>query len=531
MQNIILIGFMGSGKDSVGRAIARRSGLTFLSTDRMIELAENRSISDIFQNSGESYFRRREQKALKTIRGLRNIVLATGGGIVKDKSNCKRLARLGKVVNLDVNAETMKNRLIDNNTRPLLKKSGAVEKLLNERTGIYDFADIRIDTNNNTQDQIAKNIIKQLNLDSKQSTPKDTEIISVNASSGEYNVHVGSDILDSLPHLIRKHPQRCAIMTNPLIGGLLLDRVVEILSSYKIEVLPIIIHDGESFKTLKTISKIYDILLNNHFDRSDMLIGLGGGVITDITGFVAATLKRGCRFINIPTTLLSQVDASVGGKTGVNHVSGKNLIGSFYQPELVLADIELIKTLPDREFRNGLAEVIKTALIRDKDLFEFLESEKTAVLKRDNIILKKIVSRCVEVKRDIVRDDEKELSGVRSLLNFGHTVGHMVETGSHYRRIRHGEAVAMGMVLEAQIGRHLSGMETQDIERITALICDYQLPVSIPETLDLTSLKQHLLQDKKISNGTLKLPVLTSIGKSKIEELPWDRFVSYMGRI
>jgi len=316
MQNIILIGFMGSGKDCVGRAIARRSGLTFLSTDRMIELAENRSISDIFQNSGEPCFRRQEQKALKSIRGMQNIVLATGGGIVKDERNRKRLARLGKVVHLDVNAETVKNRLVDNDTRPLLKQPGAIGKLLNERTGIYDFADIRVDTNSNTPDQIAKNIIKQLNLDSKQTVPKDTKIISVNTSSGEYNVNVGFDILDSLPHLIGKHPQRCGIITNPLVGGLLLDRIVQILSSHKIRVLPIIIPDGESFKTLKTISKIYDILLDNRFERSDMLIGLGGGVITDISGFVAATLKRGCRLVHIPTTLLSQVDAGVGGKTG-----------------------------------------------------------------------------------------------------------------------------------------------------------------------------------------------------------------------
>ncbi|MBU0712552.1 3-dehydroquinate synthase [bacterium] len=531
MQNIILIGFMGSGKDCVGRAIARRSDSTFLSTDRMIELAEKRSISDIFKNSGEVYFRRLEQKVLKSISGMQNIVLATGGGIVKDEQNRKRLSKLGKVVHLEVTADTVKKRLAGDDTRPLLKQPGAVENLLHERAGIYDFADLGTGTDGKTPDQIAEIISKQLNLCDKQSRPKDAEIIPVNTSSGAYNVHVASGILDSLPLFIDKLPKRCAIITNPLVGGLLLDRVIDILSSQNIEVLPIIIPDGERYKSLKTVSKIYDILLENRFDRGDMLIGLGGGVITDITGFVAATLKRGCRLLNIPTTLLSQVDAGVGGKTGVNHSAGKNLIGSFYQPELVLADIELLKTLSEREFRNGLAEVIKTALIRDKDLFAYLESEKLSVLNREAKALQKIVTRCQEIKRDIVQADEKELSGIRSLLNFGHTVGHMIEAGSHYRGVKHGEAVAIGMALEAQIGRQLSDLEEQEIGRIITLIQDFQLPISVPEKLKLKTIRQHLLQDKKISNGVLKLPVLMGIGNSKIEELPWDRFVSYMDQI
>ncbi|MDO9548479.1 MAG: 3-dehydroquinate synthase [Candidatus Marinimicrobia bacterium] len=531
MQNIVLIGFMGSGKDCVGRAIAQRSGLTFLSTDRMIELMENRSISDIFENSGEACFRRLEQKVLKSISGMQNIGLATGGGIVKDEPNRKRLSKLGKVVHLEVTAETVKDRLTDDDKRPLLKQADAVEKLLDEREGIYDFAGLCVITDGKTPNQIAEIIIKQLKLDGKQSQPKDAEIIPVNTSSGAYNVHVGSGILDSLPCSIDKFPKRCAIITNPLVGGLVLDRVVDILSSQNIDVLPIIIPDGERFKSLNTVSKIYDILLEHRFDRGDMLIGLGGGVITDITGFVAATLKRGCRLVNIPTTLLSQVDASVGGKTGVNHSAGKNLIGSFYQPELVLADIDLLKTLSEREFRNGLAEVIKAALIRNKDLFEFLESNKHSVLNRDTKALQKIVTCCVEIKRDIVQADERELSGVRSLLNFGHTVGHMIEAGSHYRGIKHGEGVAIGMVLETQIGKHFSGIDGREAERIITLIRDYRLPVSIPGKLELKTVRQHILQDKKISNGVLKLPVLMSIGKSKIEELPWDRFVSYMDQI
>ena len=528
MQNIILIGFMGSGKDSVGQEIARRSGLTFLSTDRIIELAKNRSISDIFEHSGETYFRRMEKKVVRSISGLQNIVLATGGGIVKDEDNQKRLSRLGTVVYLKVTAETVRKRTDGDTSRPLLMKPDAVENLLRERADIYKFANFAVDTDNSTPDKLAETILRQLSIDIKPTPPIGPGIIPVKTSSGEYNVIVGPGILESLPQFIDKLPKRCAIITNPLVGGLLLDRVSDIFAVLDINVIPVTIPDGERYKSLKTVSKIYDILLENRFDRGDMLIGLGGGVITDTAGFVAATLKRGCRLVNIPTTLLSQVDASVGGKTGVNHESGKNLIGSFYQPELVLADIELLKTLADREFHNGLAEVIKAALIRDNDLFACLESEKSSVLNRNIKTLQKIVTRCVEIKRDIVQADEKELSGIRSLLNFGHTIGHMIEAGSHYRGVKHGEAVAIGMALETQIGRQLSELE---IERIITLIQDFKLPISVPEKLNLKTIRQHLLQDKKISNGVLKLPVLMGIGKSKIEELPWDRFESYMDQI
>jgi 3-dehydroquinate synthase len=522
---------MGSGKDSIGRAIARRSGLTFLSTDRMIELAENRSINAIFQDSGEACFRRLEKRALKALSGMENIVLATGGGIVKDVGNRRRLSRLGKVVYLDVNAETVKQRLAGDDTRPLLQQPGAVEKLLNERAEIYNFADISVDANSLAPEQLAETILRQLNFAGKDSRPKDTCVIPVDAATGAYNVQVGAGALATLPGIIDRLPRRCAVITNPLVGGLLLDRVVAMLAVRNVAVLPIIIPDGERYKSLKTVSKIYDLLLGNRFDRSDMLLGLGGGVVTDITGFVAATLKRGCRLVNIPTTLLAQVDAGVGGKTGVNHAAGKNLIGCFYQPELVLADIELLQTLPEREFRNGLAEVIKTALIRDKKLVEFLEKERNAVLNRDNAALQIIVTRSVEIKRDIVQADEKELSGVRSLLNFGHTVGHILEAGSGYQGIKHGEAVAIGMVMEARIGRRLAGVDGGEAERIRTLISAYGLPVAIPEKFDLAGMRRHLLQDKKISNGMIKLPVLIKIGESKTEELPWERFVSYMDQI
>jgi len=531
MQNLILIGFMGSGKDSVGREIARRSGLRFLSTDRMIELAEKRSISTIFKESGEVYFRRLERKMLASLRGLQNIVLATGGGIVQNPLNRKRLAQLGTVVQLKVTADTVKKRLKGDETRPLLKQPGAVEKLLAERRGMYDFASVAIDTDVLTPAEIAEKIIRQARPGIDKSKAFRTTTVPVKTAGDEYQIKIGTGILDTLLQLLRKIPRRCAVITNPLVGGLLLDRLTTLLAADDISVLHVVIPDGERFKSLKTVSKIYDTLLEHQFDRSDLIVGLGGGVVTDIAGFVAATLKRGCRLINIPTTLLAQVDASMGGKTGVNHRSGKNLIGSFYQPELVLADIDLLQTLSGREFRNGLAEVLKTALIRDRELFELLEKNPEAVLARDNELLARIVRRCVEIKRAVVQADEKEISGLRALLNFGHTIGHIIEAGCHYRKLKHGEAVAIGMAVEAQITRQISGLPETDVKRIVHTIRRYRLPASLPAGLEPGQLREYLQQDKKLADGKLKIPLLSAIGQSNIKEMTWQHFGSFMDQI
>ncbi|MCK4641627.1 MAG: 3-dehydroquinate synthase, partial [Candidatus Marinimicrobia bacterium] len=250
-----------------------------------------------------------------------------------------------------------------------------------------------------------------------------------------------------------------------------------------------------------------------------------------IAGFVAATLKRGCRLVNVPTTLLAQVDAGVGGKTGVNHPLGKNLIGSFYQPDLVLADMKFLKILPEREFRNGLAEVIKVAVIGDEKLFNLLVNRRDEILTRESKLLREIVTRCVHFKRDIVQEDEKELTGRRSLLNFGHTIGHVIEAGSKYRRIKHGEAVAIGMVMEAKIAMQIDGLTKHDVQRITDLIASYNLPISSPRKFSSDDIQSHILQDKKIRNGKLNLPVLRAIGESYIKELEWNRFVSFMDQI
>jgi len=295
--------------------------------------------------------------------------------------------------------------------------------------------------------------------------------------------------------------------------------------------LPIIMPAGERYKNLKTVNRIYDTLLEHHFDRSDLIIGFGGGVITDIAGFVAATLKRGCHLIQLPTTLLAQVDASVGGKTGVNHSLGKNLIGSFYQPELVCTDVSMLNTLPEREFRNGLAEVIKMAVIRDANLFILLETQRRRILARDPGLLMRIIERCVRLKQVIVQADERELSGLRALLNFGHTLGHPYETAGHYRQLKHGEAIAIGMAQEIQISRFLNDLSESDSQRIIDLIAAYGLPIKYSKQLPINQFLDILHQDKKARDSKLRLPLIKTIGTSNLKELEWTQFESFMDQI
>ena len=531
MPNLILIGFMGSGKDCVGKELARQTGLTFLSTDAMIELVENRTINDIFERNGEPYFRHLEKKILNFIKDLKNVIIATGGGMVINPQNRRKLAQLGTVVQLSVDAATVKQRLRDDGFRPLLKQPEALEKLLAERRGIYDFARIKLNTADQSPAQIAAELLAQIDLPKPKKPSVKTRWVTVRTPSSTYDVIIGSGLLGEIHTRLPYQPHRCAIISNPLVAALFMPPLETNLKAAGMELLPIIIPDGERYKNLKTVDRIYDTLLEHHFDRSDLIIGLGGGVITDIAGFVAATLKRGCRLIQLPTTLLAQVDASVGGKTGVNHSAGKNLIGSFYQPNLVCADVSLLNTLPEREFRNGLAEVIKMAVIRDANLFNLLEAERHRILARDPRLLVRIVTRCVQLKQVIVQADERELSGLRALLNFGHTLGHLYETAGHYRQLKHGEAIAIGMTQEIRISRFVNGLSASDSCRIIDLIAAYGLPVKYSKQLPVSQFLDILHQDKKARDRKLILPLIQSIGTSNIKEIEWAQFESFMDQI
>ncbi|WP_372881178.1 3-dehydroquinate synthase [Psychromonas sp.] len=307
--------------------------------------------------------------------------------------------------------------------------------------------------------------------------------------------------------------KKVMIVSNEIVAPLYLAACKETLSGFQID--QVILPDGEKFKTLATFETILTALLANKHARDTTIIALGGGVIGDMAGFAAACYQRGVPFIQVPTTLLSQVDSSVGGKTAVNHPLGKNMIGAFYQPQSVIIDIDCLKTLPAREFSAGMAEVIKYGIIYDPAFFRWLEEHATEIKALQPESITYMIKRCCEIKAEIVSLDEKE-GGIRALLNLGHTFGHAIEAEQGYGNWLHGEAVAAGMVLAAKTARHLDLMNSAQVEQIISLIKQFDLPISAPEEMHYQQFAEHMQLDKKVLDGKLRLILPTSIGTSAI---------------
>lgn len=336
--------------------------------------------------------------------------------------------------------------------------------------------------------------------------------LNLDLGDRSYPIHIGKGLLDK-GELITTHIKgsRVAIVSNDTVAPLYLDRLGKVLE--KFDPLSIILPDGEEYKTLDSLNRIFTSLLENRCDRKVTLVALGGGVIGDITGYAAASYMRGVPFIQVPTTLLSQVDSSVGGKTGVNHPLGKNMIGAFYQPKCVLIDTDSLDTLPDNELSAGLAEVIKYGLIRDMPFFEWLETHMDKLLKRDSSAIIEAVYRSCENKADVVAADERE-SGNRALLNYGHTFGHAIEAGMGYGKWLHGEAVAAGMVMANDLSRRLGWIDESDFQRAEALINQARLPVRAPGVLSAERMLELMAVDKKAEAGVINLVLLKSLGNA-----------------
>jgi 3-dehydroquinate synthase len=339
---------------------------------------------------------------------------------------------------------------------------------------------------------------------------------TLNLDLGErsYPIHIGPGLI-SQSELYRPHIRGRQIMlvSNATVAPLYLSTVRETLAGYQLE--QVILPDGEAFKTLEILNQIFDCLLEKRFNRSCCLVALGGGVIGDMTGFAAASYQRGVDFIQIPTTLLAQVDSSVGGKTGVNHALGKNMIGAFHQPRCVLADTSTLNTLDDRQLSAGLAEIIKYGLIEDGEFFTWLEQNMDQLLTRDTEALMYAIERSCRCKADIVASDERE-RGKRALLNLGHTFGHAIETGMGYGNWLHGEAVAAGMVMAADLSARHGWLSSADVERIRMLLARAGLPVAAPKEMSRDRFLDLMAVDKKTLDGGLRLVLMDSIGRSRV---------------
>jgi len=336
-----------------------------------------------------------------------------------------------------------------------------------------------------------------------------------------YPIYIGSALL-SQTELFTRHikSKQIVVVTNETIAPLYLNAVLKNLQGYQVET--VILPDGEQFKTLDFVSQIFDKLLACKFSRNATLIALGGGVIGDMGGFAAACYQRGIAFLQIPTTLLAQVDSSVGGKTGVNHPLGKNMIGAFYQPQCVIADADVLDTLDDRQLAAGLAEVIKYGLIRDADFFVWLENNIDALLARDKPALAYAIDRSCINKAEIVAEDETE-TGIRATLNLGHTFGHAIETGAGYGTYLHGEAVAIGTCQAADLSRRKGWLTDADVDRIIALFKRAGLPVEPPEQIDSERFLELMAVDKKNVDGQIRLILLQGIGLATLPvDVPQD---------
>jgi 3-dehydroquinate synthase len=340
--------------------------------------------------------------------------------------------------------------------------------------------------------------------------------VQVRLSERSYPIEIGHGLLrqaDVLtPHIAG---QQVAIVTNSTVGPLFLDRVKESLADKAVDVF--VLDDGEQYKTLASYSAILDFLMHNRHNRSTTLVALGGGVVGDITGFAAATFQRGVNYVQIPTTLLAQVDSSVGGKTAINHPDGKNMIGAFYQPRCVISDMDTLATLPEREFVAGLAEVYKYGVIWDAAFFDWLESHADELQARDTEVLAETVKTCCEIKATVVAEDERE-QGLRAILNFGHTFAHALEMVTGYKQLLHGEAVAIGMVLAADWSARHGRMGVDDVERIERALAAVSLPTSIPAGVDAGALFDAMGMDKKVIDGRLRLVLADRIGSVTVTE-------------
>ena len=340
---------------------------------------------------------------------------------------------------------------------------------------------------------------------------------TLNVALGDraYPIHIGRGLL-SQPELILQYLKRkqVAIITNTIVAPLYLEKLAKPLRDAGVGVIEIILPDGEAYKNSGTLNTIYDALLQNRCERSTTLIALGGGVIGDLTGYAAATYLRGVPFIQIPTTLLSQVDSSVGGKTGINHPLGKNMIGAFYQPKLVLADIDTLQTLPKRELSAGVAEVIKYGLIRDADFFDWLEVNIAKLMCLDEAVTSYAIYRSCQNKAEVVAADEHE-SGERALLNLGHTFGHAIENAMGYGVWLHGEAVAAGSMLAANLSQRMGWLNDTEVHRIHALLSASSLPLRAPN-LGVEKYLDLMQSDKKVADGKIRLVLQQGIGKAVI---------------
>jgi len=544
-EDIIIAGFSGTGKSHVAREVAQRLNWHFIDTDNEVSQLAGKSIAEIFQQDGEGKFRELERHIIEKACQQKQAVIALGGGAIVDPRNYKLLARSGAIICLEAEPETIYQRLfnekaygVEAEVRPLLSDENPLERIRElkaSRQHYYDDADWTIHTDHLNINQVAGEVIRVWKLlghrashshGAKAGSDIDEDIASwVETPIQSYPLFVGYGLLDKLGAKMKQAglSGTAIVVSDENVFSFYGSRVEGILKDAGFAVNAFVVPPGETSKSMNAVITIYDFMVGHRVERNDIIVALGGGMVGDLAGFVAATFLRGISWVQVPTSLLAMVDASIGGKVGVNHPQGKNVIGAFYQPSLVLADCQTLTTLPQRELISGWAEVIKHGLILDRSFVEFLEANAERI-RQERALLTQAVARSAAIKALVVNEDEKE-KGKRILLNYGHTIAHGLEAATQYECFLHGEAVAIGMVGAARIAEKLGLLSSNVVQRQQVLLERFNLPVSFSH-IDLSKVMKAMELDKKTREKTIQWVLLQDIGRTVIHNNVPQQIVS-----
>ena len=537
-RSIVLVGIMGSGKTSVGRRLAARLGLDFVDADAAIETAARMTIAEIFKRHGETFFRDREHHVIARLITEGQKVLATGGGAFMREDTRKKIGESGLSIWLKADHDVLMRRVRKRSNRPLLHTDdpeATMQKLIDERYPVYALANYTIHSGDGPHDLVVEHIMEELERTlpadpgttqaaapspSALATPLPVKTVPVELGARRYDILIGPHLVEEAGQYIAKlfPGSACTVVTDRHVAERHLPSLEAGLDGAHIRHTRCIVEPGEASKSYDVFAQVCDSIIEARMERRDLVIALGGGVIGDLAGFAAASVRRGMRFVQIPTTLLSQVDSSVGGKTGINSKHGKNLVGAFHQPSLVLADTGALATLPTREFRAGYAEVAKYGLIDNPDFFHWLEQNWRGVFGAGPELVHAIATSCASKASVVIRDETEQ--GDRALLNLGHTFGHALEALTHFNgaRLVHGEGVAIGMACAFRFSHRLGICPREDMERAVAHLAAVGLPTKIQSVQGWNHSAQEILnsmyQDKKVERGALTFILAKGIGKS-----------------
>jgi shikimate kinase/3-dehydroquinate synthase len=532
MQRIFLMGLSGSGKSTVGSRVAELLRWDFIDTDTLLSERCGMPVGQVLVEYGEERFRQMESEALVLATDNERVVIATGGGVVISEANRTFMLDQGLTVYLETSVETAWQRVQEQiqqsgktALRPLVGGTDGQQRLMNlfsARKQWYEKAAVFIITDQDSPDIVAGRVIAfALANGYLSSTSLSQETVTLQLGKVTSQAIIEWSGLCHFPQLLQSltFSERVFIVTDSDVSRLYSEPLQHLLT--KAGFIPQIftIPAGEASKSILYWQHILDWLVEQKAEQREPIIALGGGVIGDIAGFVAATYHRGVPLVQVPTSLLAQVDSAIGGKTGINHLLGKNLIGAFYQPELIIVDPAFLLTLPERVYCEGWAEIVKYGMIFDADLFETLEEYTSSLHARDETLLTKIITRCIQLKMDVVQHDERD-DGLRNILNYGHTFGHALETLTEYGTLLHGEAVSIGMEVAGQIAVARGLLTNEHALRQHELLQALNLPVRCPGT-DTESVLEKMQRDKKVRAGRTRWVLPTRIGHAEVyDDIP-----------